>query len=154
MIVGMAYVVRRRDGRFEVRESVLTERGPRARSLANFSTLSEDVLARAEHRATRPFDRDAVASSALRRGAAVSVGVSAPAPPDVSSASVERFVAGTRRFAFAMEELQHTGRSEPGAVLIDLLGFADEVLRNRPARPRGPLRFPSLKALVATSGRR
>ena len=44
-IVGMAYVVARPKGRFEIRESVHTPKGPRARSLANFPELTDDVLA-------------------------------------------------------------------------------------------------------------
>ena len=43
----MAYVVTRPRGRFEIRESVHTDKGPRARSLASFTELSDEVLARA-----------------------------------------------------------------------------------------------------------
>src|ERR1035441_3245586 len=42
-LVGMAYVVPRRDGRFEIRESVQTERGPRCRTLANFAVLKRFI---------------------------------------------------------------------------------------------------------------
>jgi hypothetical protein len=41
---------------------------------------------------------------------------------------------------------------DPGAALIDLLGFADAVTRNQPPRPAAPLEFPVLSRLVA--GRR
>jgi hypothetical protein len=37
---------------------------------------------------------------------------------------------------------------DPGAALIDLLGFADAVTRSQPPRPRGPLEFPVLSRLV------
>jgi hypothetical protein len=60
----MAFVVARRDGRFEIRESVSTPAGPRARTLAGFRVLSDDVLAEAEARATRPFDRTTVRARA------------------------------------------------------------------------------------------
>ena len=40
----MAYVVARPRGRFEIRESVHTPKGPRARSLANFAHLTDEVL--------------------------------------------------------------------------------------------------------------
>jgi hypothetical protein len=52
----MAYVVGRSAGRFEIRESVHTTKGPRARSLANFGILTDQVLAVAAGRAERPFD--------------------------------------------------------------------------------------------------
>ncbi len=54
----MAYVVARPKGRFEIRESVHTHKGPRARSLANFARLSDEVLATARRRASRPFDTE------------------------------------------------------------------------------------------------
>ncbi len=62
----MAYVVARPRGRFEIRESVHTAKGPRARSLANFADLTDDVLATARDRASRPFDPEAVRASARR----------------------------------------------------------------------------------------
>jgi hypothetical protein len=39
--------------------------------------------------------------------------------------------------------------ADPGAALIDLLGFADAVTRNQPARPFEPLAFPPLSRLVS-----
>lgn len=65
----MAFVVVRSDGRFELRESVSTSRGPRARTLATFRELTDAVLDAAESRATRPFDRRAVEAKALAAGA-------------------------------------------------------------------------------------
>lgn len=65
----MAYVVGRSDGRFEIRESVNTERGPRARSLATFRVLDDRVLDHAQSRAGRPFDRRTVIERARARGA-------------------------------------------------------------------------------------
>jgi hypothetical protein len=38
---------------------------------------------------------------------------------------------------------------DPGAALIDLLGFVDAVARAQPARPDRPLEFPVLARLVA-----
>jgi hypothetical protein len=40
------------------------------------------------------------------------------------------------------------GHTDPGAALIDLLGFADTVTRGQPARPFEPLTFPVLRKLV------
>lgn len=65
----MAYVVARRDGRYEVRESITTSDGPRSRTLASFRVMSPTVLDHAEARATRPFDRTAVAARARTLGA-------------------------------------------------------------------------------------
>src|ERR1035437_8373265 len=67
----MAYVVARPAERFEIRESVHTTRGPRARSLANFGILTARFRAVAGVRAERPFDARAVLASARRAGARV-----------------------------------------------------------------------------------
>ena len=64
----MAYVVARPRGRFEIRESVHTPKGSRARSLASFTELSDEVLGKAGQRASQPFDADAVRASAARAG--------------------------------------------------------------------------------------
>jgi hypothetical protein len=39
-------------------------------------------------------------------------------------------------------------QTDPGAALIDLLGFADAVTRSQAARPFEPLAFPVLRKLV------
>src|SRR4051812_10982215 len=70
----MAYVVRRPRGRWELRESVVTPEGPRARSLASFRVLDNDVLDRAATHARRPFDRGRVLASARRAGAPIEDG--------------------------------------------------------------------------------
>src|SRR5438132_12119510 len=64
----MAFVVQRPAGRWEIRESVHTPSGPRARSLASFRTLTTDALARAEERAVTPFDAEAVSEAARAQG--------------------------------------------------------------------------------------
>src|SRR5207244_12230469 len=56
ILTTMAFVVARRGGRFEIRESVATPVGPRARTLASFRVLTAEVLAEAAGRARRPFD--------------------------------------------------------------------------------------------------
>jgi hypothetical protein len=150
----MAYVVARSNGRFEVRESVHTPKGPRARSLAGFEVLSDDVLAMAERRAIRPFDAGAVIASGRRAGAQV-------LSPDASElngagrgigGSSRRFVEASRRMAMSMQRPSSPKLTDPGAALIDLLGFADVVARSQPARPFESLAFPVLARLV--EGRR
>jgi hypothetical protein len=142
----MAYVVARPKGRFEVRESLHTPRGPRARSLAGFDVLTDEVLAAAAARSTRPFDAEAVLASARRAGAPVGTG--AGVAEDVRDTS-RRFVEASRRMALSMRRRPAaSGGEDSGAALIDLLGFADAVARSQPPRPFEPLRFPVLSRLV------
>jgi hypothetical protein len=151
----MAYVVGRPGGRFEIRESVHTTKGPRARSLANFERLTDQVLETARRRASRPFDagavrasasRAALSAAARRAGRARLGGVAAPPRPEL-----RRFVESSRRMAAAIEPTPAAARTarDPGDALIDLLGVAAQVAAYRPARPPEPLRFPPLARLRA-----
>jgi len=141
----MAYVVARRNGRFEVRESLYTPKGPRARSLAGFEVLTDEVLAAAAGRATRPFDAKAVIASGKRAGAPVTT-VAAAAQGVRGSSS--RFVEASRRMALSMQRPPPSRPADPGTALIDLLGFADAVTASQPARPFEPLAFPVLSRLL------
>jgi hypothetical protein len=144
----MAYVVTRPKGRFEIRESLHTAAGPRARSLAGFDVLSDGVLAKAAQRAQRPFDVGAVLASGRRAGARVTAGAGGKADD-----APRRFVEASRRMALALRRPPPAARStDPATALIDLLGFADAVARGQPARPFAPLEFPVLSRLV--EGRR
>ena len=64
----MTYIVHRRNGRYEIRESRATPAGPRARTLATFTRLTEDVIDEARSRATTEFDADAVRRRASELG--------------------------------------------------------------------------------------
>jgi hypothetical protein len=139
----MAYVVARPKGRFEIRESLYTPAGPRARSLAGFSVLSDEVLAKAARRAQRPFDVEMVLASGRRAGAPVKAGAGREA-----GVSARRFVDASRRMARTLQRPPAGGPVDPGAALIDLLGFADAVARSRPSRPFVPLEFPVISRLV------
>jgi hypothetical protein len=142
----MAYVVARPRGRYEVRESLHTPKGPRARSLAGFEVLTDEVLAMAAQRSTRPFDAEAVLASAGRAGAPVRTGAGIAEGVRDSS---RRFVEASRRMARSMRRGPAlSGREDPGIALIDLLGFADAVTRSQPPRPYEPLTFPVLARLV------
>jgi hypothetical protein len=141
----MAYVVARRNGRFEVRESSHTPKGPRARSLAGFEVLTDEVVARAARRAMRPFDVDAVIASGKRAGAPVTAVAGAVGGIRDSS---RRFVEASRRMASSLQRPPSSRPTDPGAALIDLLGFADAVARNQPSRPFEPLAFPVMSRLV------
>ena len=151
----MAYVVRRTGGRWEIRESVATDRGPRARSLVVFRVLDGTTLDRAAAAATRPFDRTGVLASARRAGARVAGGV--------ADASARRLLAQMARGSSPSPALARLLRenladrpSTPGVemdlvwldasdeargrTLRDLLDLGDRL----PARRRGPLRYPPL----------
>ncbi len=149
----MAYVVARRNGRFEVRESVHTPKGPRARTLAGFDVLTDEVLAAAARRARRPFEVQAVLASGRRAGARVPAGTGAgpgdrDSARDSASDSAGRFVETSRRMALAFQRPPAIRPADPGVVLIDLLGFADAVAASQPPRPFEPLAFPALGRLV------
>jgi hypothetical protein len=147
----MAYVVARRNGRFEIRESLHTPHGPRARSLAGFEVLTDEVLAKAAGRATRPFDENAVIASGRRAGAPVTV--TRGAVQGTVGDSSRRFVAASRRMALSLRRPSSPSRPvDPGTALIELLGFADAVTAGQPARPSEPLAFPVMSRLV--QGRR
>jgi hypothetical protein len=157
----MAYVVARTRGRFELRESSLTARGPRARTLATFRELTEEVLAHADARATDPIDRTAVRRSARRVGAPVPP----PAADDRAGALLDTLALGGAPTPVRAHLLAHAlapdavappehhlraagewaGRdaARRGETLVDLLGLVDAI----PARPRtAPLRFPRLSS--------
>lgn len=139
-LVGMAYVVARPRGRFEIRESVHTPEGSRARSLANFTRLTDEVLARAAARATRPFDPEAVRASAARAARPIE----RHRQPEMRA-----FVESARKMAATLETRPPAAGSapDPGDALIDLLDLVAQVSAFGPPRPVEPLRFPPLAKL-------
>jgi hypothetical protein len=141
-VVGMAYVVARRRGRFELRESLHTANGPRSRTLAGFDILTDDILTAAARRAQRPFDAEAVIRSARRAGARVRAETSG------ASRARDRFLAGSKTMAVALGEPPIGVRADAGAALLELLGFADAVTAGQPPRPFEPLAFPTLARLA------
>lgn len=147
ILVGMAYVVARPKGRFEIRESLHTPAGPRARSLAGFDVMTDEVLAKAARRAQRPFDVAAVLASGRRAGAPATVRAG-----QKLDASPRRFVEASRRMARALQRPPEIRPVDAGAALIDLLGFADAVAHNQPPRRFAPLEFPVLLRLIGDRG--
>jgi hypothetical protein len=109
----MAYLRERRDGRVEIRESLATPAGPRARTLAIFrGALTPDVLDRARTRARGGLDARRLVARAVALGIAVS----------------ER-----RRSAAARALLEELARGiEPSPLLVTLLCRA---LAARPSVP-------------------
>jgi hypothetical protein len=137
----MAFVVARRGGRFEIRESLHTANGPRSRTLAGFDVLSDDVLAAAARRAQRPFDAEAVIRSGRRAGARVRVASSG------ASRARDRFVAASQGMAGAIGPAPDA-HADAGAALRELLGFADMVTASQPPRQFEPLAFPVLARIA------
>lgn len=143
----MAYVVPRKGGRFEIRESLHTASGPRSRTLAGFRVLTDQALDAAAQRAQRPFDREATIRSARRAGARVQLASSGASRVARSGTTrpYDRFLSGSRRMADAIgRPAPGAARIEPGVALIELLGFADAIRASQPARPHEPLAFPPL----------
>jgi len=157
----MAYVVRRGDGRYEIRESVVTPKGPRARTLAIFRVLSEQVLDLAQARARTPFDRAKVAARAEHLGV--------PAGGETAAGDARRLLAGMRRGDRPPRALAEALRAElsgsrprvpdsippvldwleatperRGAALRDLLRLASRIPPR--ASARGPLAYPLLRS--------
>ena len=161
----MAYVVARRPGRHEIREATATARGPRARTLATFDVLSDDVIGRAEARAGHALDRNELRWRARRVGAEVAV----PAA-DAFAAELLAVVARGERptpvrarlvaHALASEEVDApedhlraagewaTASAERrGSALVDLLGLVDALPAARIRKRR--LVFPRLSSTAA-----
>lgn len=148
------YVVPRKPGRWELRESRATAGGPRSRTLATFHVLTSDVVARALERSDRPDTPDAVRLAALRVGAPVQRQAADEAAAGLirelaegraPSRAIRRLLAGSFPDAGAPSEAERAvgpwiaaSPAERGEALRDLLLLADRL----PARSRGGLRFP------------
>lgn len=156
----MAFVVRKRSGPWEIRESVHTASGPRARTLATFRVLTDDILRRASGVATTPFDPEQVTAAAWRAGAPVE-----GSPADhaartllaeatrgrLPAPALRRLVVDRLAQSGPLPELEAgegaaewAGASleQRGHALWDLLELTDHL----PVRRRGALRFPRLAA--------
>ncbi len=146
----MAYLTKRKDGRFEIREAVSTEKGPRSRTLASFrGVLAPEVLERAGRRASRPFDPEALVAravglgipvtrrredrparellAALRRGASID-----PVLVGLLKSALEASPAAEAPARLA-EVVEWIGRGEArrGEALRGLLRLYDRVVRSR-----------------------
>lgn len=88
----MAYVVARKTGGWEIRESHSTDAGPRSRTLANFRTLTPEVIERARTRSSKDLDADELRKAARRAGAPVT----APVPDATAGDLLAELAAGRR----------------------------------------------------------
>lgn len=67
----MAFIVPRKNGAWEIRETRSTPAGPRSRTLASFRELNDEIIERAQHRASKPLEPADLRRMALRSGAPV-----------------------------------------------------------------------------------
>lgn len=152
----MAYVVRRPNGSWEIRESVSTPKGPRSRTLAGFRRYTPGVVSRAVRAAQRPTDADEL-YAALQEAGAVSSAADEAARALLAEAAAGRLPSpGLRKLVVGLlseppahdppgaDAAEWFGRSdtERGEALRDLLDFVDAL----PPRPVPPLSFPPLGA--------
>lgn len=156
----MAYVVRSRGRRYEIRESTATAAGPRSRTLASFAVLDDAVVASARSRANGTIDAAALARAARRLGAPV-----ADSPANAATRRLLGELAAGARPTPALETLLRRALEEAavrrppppaipgdmelwvgadderrGQALVELLELGDRL----PAPRRGPLVAPRL----------
>jgi hypothetical protein len=158
----MAYVVPRGNGSWEIRESHLTPRGPRSRTLRSFRTLTPEAIDQAAERASKPLDAAALQKAARRAGAPVAV-----AEADLAAAELLRALAEGSRPRPALERVlrdalgagarRASSNAEAAAAWIgvtpqrrgealhDLLRLADSFPRKRRAERE---RFPRIESSV------
>jgi hypothetical protein len=150
----MAYVVRRPNGSWEIRESLSTPKGPRSRTLASFRRYSPAVVTRAVRAARRPTSSHEVFTALEQAGAVASTADEAARALLAETAAGRPPSPGLRRLLVGMlseppahdppgaDAAEWFGRSdtERGEALRDLLDFVDAL----PPRPAPPLAFPPL----------
>lgn len=148
--------IRRQGARCEIRECLVTERGPRQHRLASFTgVLTPEVLDRAEACARRPFDRATVVARARKLGVRVTPRRSFPearlllgalqrgAGLDPRLVTLLRAALEPLPAAPVPEHLTDAAEwigqpeAERGRALRGLLRTTDRILRSR-----GPLRVP------------
>jgi len=165
----MSYIVPKKNGVFELRESRSTPDGPRSRTLATFRELDSETIEKALARAAKPPSADELRGAALRAGAPV-----AGSPVDEAARDLLRLIANGGGLdpmlkRLLMDALVREDRSDRpadpsasvsdaarsatewigassrqrGKTLRDLLGLADAL----PIRPRAAeIGFPRLKS--------
>lgn len=65
----MAFIVPRKNGSWEIRETRSTPSGPRSTTLASFRELGDEAIERASERAAQPLEPETLRKAALRAGA-------------------------------------------------------------------------------------
>lgn len=163
----MAFIVPTKRGTFEVRESFNTSAGPRSRTLATFSELTDEVIEKVRGKATKPPTAEQLREAARRAGAPI-----APTPADRAAQELiaalakgqepdpklRQLLAGALGDGWtepasspsstrsAAEWIAATPRQR-GKALVDLLLLADALPSG--GRRGKPLRFPGLRSAPA-----
>ena len=160
----MAYVVPRSNGSWEIRESHLTDKGPRSRTLASFRTLDREAIERAQARASKALGAEEVRDAARRAGAPIALSEADTAAADLLRAiadgdrprpALERALrdalvkGGRKASSNAQAAAAWIGASPErrGETLHDLLRLADSIPRKRRGSEREP--FPRIESSLA-----
>ena len=157
--------------RYEIRECLSTERGPRQRILATFrGVLSPEILDAAERRARRPFDREAIMARAstlqipatrqrrCREARTLLAMLNGGGSLDPALVTLLRAALGPLRSEPIPEHLEDAAKwvGQPEAArseaLRGLLRVADQVVRSRgPVRTRPRQLFPRFSSTPAAA---
>lgn len=166
----MAFIVPTKHGRFEIRESASTLRGPRSRTLVSFRELDNAVIEKARSRAAKDLDAVELRRAARKAGAPI-----ARTPVDRAARELIAELAKGRRpdptlrhmlldllrngyadgskpspeneAGYAVAEWIAASPVERGKALVDLLLLADALPHG--GRKGKPLRFPRLDSTRA-----
>jgi hypothetical protein len=160
----MSFIVPTRRGKFEIRESHSTPKGPRSKTLVTFSELTDDVIDKAQGRATDPPSSEELRNAARRIGAPVGRELADQAAreliaelgkgrtPEPSLRKLLGSMLGDEPTAAvspadpsrAVAEWMAATAKERGKTLVDLLLLADALPSG--GRRGKPLRFPRLES--------
>lgn len=144
----MAFLVPRKNGAWEIRETHSTPKGPRSTTLATFRELDGEVIERARARTSQPLDPEELRQAALRAGAPVAKSAVDDAASRLLSElsqgrkprrglrrlladAVDSADAGLSDAAKAAQEWIAATPEEHGKTLRDLLLLADAIPHRR-----------------------
>jgi hypothetical protein len=145
----MASIVKSRRGRWEVRESLRTESGPRSRTLASFARLDDAAITHALSRATAHVSAEDLRTAARRAGAPVAL-----PPADHAAAQLLAALREGQRPREALRRLlvDHLGTvRQPSDAVRSAAEWADATLEERAEALRDLLLLAD--AVPASAGR-
>lgn len=144
----MAFIVPRKNGSWEIRESHSTPRGPRSRTLATFRVLDDETIERARGKASAPLSAEELNDAAERVGAPIAKSPVEDAASKLIAAmyrgkqprralrrlladAIDPREAGLSPEAKAAQEWVAASPEERGETLFDLLLLADALPQRR-----------------------
>lgn len=166
----MAFIVPTKPGRYEIRESRATPKGPRSRTLVSFGELTDEAIAKAQRKASGPLSTEELRRAARRVSAPVArkpvdraareliaeLGKGQWLDPNLRHMLLDLLENGRRdgaqpsrrqEAAHEVAEWMAATPAEKGRALVDLLLLAD-ALPSR-GRPGESLQFPRLDSTRA-----